>query len=55
MFYVYIIKSKRDGNLYLGSTNDLRKRVKKHNEGLVFSTKSRKGIKIKGVKGLRRG
>jgi len=46
MFYVYIIKSKRDGNLYLGSTNDLRKRVKKHNEGLVFSTKSRKPFEL---------
>ena len=46
MFYVYIIKSKKDGNLYLGSTNDLRKRVKKHNEGLVFSTKSRKPFEL---------
>jgi putative endonuclease len=41
MFYLYILKSKRDGQLYIGSTNDLRKRFKEHNEGKVFSTKFR--------------
>lgn len=41
MFYVYMIKSKKDGKLYTGSTNDLRKRLKEHNSGTVFSTKSR--------------
>ena len=41
MFYVYILKSKKDGNLYTGSTNDLRKRLKEHNSGTIFSTKSR--------------
>lgn len=41
MFYVYILKSKKDFNLYIGSTNDLRNRLKEHNTGKVFSTKSR--------------
>lgn len=41
MFYVYILKSLRDGNLYIGYTNDLKKRVKEHNGKRVFSTKSR--------------
>lgn len=41
MFYVYILKSKKDGNLYIGSTNDLERRVEEHNAGLVFSTKAR--------------
>lgn len=41
MFYVYVLQSKKDNNLYIGSTNDLRKRVKEHNNGKVFSTKSR--------------
>lgn len=41
MFYVYILKSKKDGNLYIGSTNDLQRRINEHNNGLVFSTKSR--------------
>jgi putative endonuclease len=41
MFYVYIIKSKKDNEFYTGSTNDLKRRMKDHNNGLVFSTKSR--------------
>ncbi len=41
MFYVYVIKSKKDGELYTGSTNDLRKRFQEHNHGLNRSTKHR--------------
>jgi len=41
MFYVYVIQSKKDLNLYVGSTNDLRMRFKKHNSGKVRSTKHR--------------
>jgi putative endonuclease len=41
MFYVYILRSKKDDKLYIGSTNDLRKRLIEHNRGEVFSTKSR--------------
>ncbi len=41
MAYVYILKSKKDGCLYTGSTNDLNRRLSEHNSGLVFSTKSR--------------
>ena len=39
MYYVYIIKSKKDKMLYTGSTNDLNKRLELHNKGKVFSTK----------------
>ena len=46
MFYVYILKSKKDSQLYLGSTIDLRKRFKEHNEGKVFSTKSRRPFEL---------
>jgi len=41
MYYVYILKSKKDNNFYTGSTNDLERRMQEHNGGLVFSTKSR--------------
>ena len=41
MYYLYIIKSKKDGDLYTGSTNDLRRRFIEHNDGKVFSTKLR--------------
>jgi len=41
MFYVYVIKSKKDDKLYIGFTNDLRKRLVQHNQGLNKSTKHR--------------
>lgn len=42
MFFVYILKSKVDGNLYIGYTSNLKERFKKHNLGLVKSTSLRK-------------
>jgi len=36
MFYVYILKSENDGNLYIGSTNDLKRRFLGHNSSKVF-------------------
>jgi len=43
MHYVYILKSKTDTNkkLYIGCTNDLRKRIVMHNEGKIYSTSKR--------------
>ncbi|MCK4357724.1 MAG: GIY-YIG nuclease family protein [Candidatus Cloacimonetes bacterium] len=46
MFYVYVLKSKKDRNLYIGSTNDLRRRMREHNTGRVFSTKSRRPFEL---------
>jgi putative endonuclease len=41
MMYTYVLQSKKDNKLYTGSINDLRKRFSQHNNGEVFSTKSR--------------
>ena len=41
MEYVYVLKSEKDSNLYVGLTGNLRKRFEEHNKGKVFSTKSR--------------
>lgn len=46
MFYVYVLKSKKDMQLYVGSTNDLRKRFKEHSDDKVFSTKSRRPFEL---------
>ncbi|MEK7617959.1 MAG: GIY-YIG nuclease family protein [Patescibacteria group bacterium] len=46
MFYCYILKSKKDNNLYIGSTTDLKRRFLEHNSGLVRSTKSRLPLKL---------
>jgi len=42
MWYVYILQSQKEPDyFYKGSTNDLRRRVGQHNDGLVPSTKPR--------------
>ena len=41
-YYTYVLKSSIDNNLYIGYTEDLRKRIKKHTNGLVDSTKDRR-------------
>jgi len=41
MFFLYILKSLKDHKLYIGSTNNLKKRITEHNSGKVFSTKPR--------------
>jgi len=39
-FYIYVLQSKKKTEqLYIGYTNDLRKRLKEHNQGLNKSTK----------------
>jgi len=40
-YYTYILKSKKDGKLYTGFTNDLRKRLLQHNEGKSIYTKGK--------------
>jgi len=46
MYYTYVLESTKDQNLYIGWTNDLKKRFEKHNSGKVFSTKLRKPLKL---------
>jgi len=46
MYYVYILQSDVDRNLYIGSTSNLSKRLEYHNCGKVKSTKSRKPLKL---------
>ena len=40
MYYVYLLKSKKNGKFYIGYTSDLRKRFLQHNTGKSISTKS---------------
>ena len=41
MYIVYVLKSGKDGKLYIGCTSDLPKRLEMHSKGRVLSTKSR--------------
>ncbi len=46
MFYVYILKSRKDEKLYIGYTSDLKRRVSEHNEGQNISTKPRRPLDL---------
>lgn len=46
MFYVYILRSKADGQLYIGYTGDLRRRFQEHNSGRSQSTKARRPFEL---------
>lgn len=39
MFYVYALKSKKHGKIYIGFSKNLKRRVKEHNLGKTKSTK----------------
>ena len=41
MYYVYVLHSGKDGKLYTGYTNDLRRRLAEHLEGKSIATRSR--------------
>jgi len=40
------MESEKDGDLYVGYTRDVEKRVKEHNKGEVWSTKGRLPMKL---------
>jgi len=46
MYYVYVLKSRLDENLYIGYTTDLRKRFQEHQSGEVASTKPRRPFEL---------
>lgn len=50
MFYVYILKSLKDGNLYIGQTNNIERRLRSHFYGKVLSTRDRRPLKVVGYK-----
>jgi len=45
-YYVYILKSQKDGNFYTGYTKDLKVRISHHNNGRVESTKNRRPLEL---------
>ncbi len=46
MFYTYVLFSLKDTRFYIGHSDNLRKRFKKHTDGLVESTKHRRPLKL---------
>ncbi len=46
MYYVYILLSEQDKQLYTGFTDNLRSRYKAHIQGFVKATKHRRPLKL---------
>ena len=46
MMTVYVLRSLKDGNLYVGMTSNIIARLKKHQAGGVMSTKHRRPLEI---------
>ena len=45
-YYVYILRSEKDGKRYIGLTGDLERRISEHNSGKVRSTKNRRPLTL---------
>lgn len=46
MFYVYVVRSLKDGRLYTGVTGDLNRRLAEHNRGKTSSLRARRPVKL---------
>lgn len=46
MFFVYVLLSKKDRNIYIGQTENIEKRLKCPNSGKVTSTKYRRPLEL---------
>lgn len=46
MYYTYVLKSKKDGNNYVGYTHDLAERFEQHKNGYVESTRDRRPLTL---------
>lgn len=46
MFYTYVLKSERDTKLYIGYTDDLKRRLLEHNQGVVPATRNRQPLEL---------
>ncbi len=46
MYYTYVLKSLKDGDLYVGYTEDLKNRFNLHSAGKVPATENRRPLEI---------
>lgn len=46
MYFAYLAQSKKDNTYYIGSTSDLKKRIKEHNQGKTKSLKHKLPVKL---------
>lgn len=53
MFYVYVLRSQKDGYCYYGQSKDHKKRLRLHNAGKVKSTRKRTPFILIGYKSFK--
>ena len=46
MYYVYLLKSEKDGRAYIGFTANLRRRFEEHNSGASIATRNKRPWKL---------
>ena len=46
MYYTYVLLSEKNGNFYVGYTQDIKLRFEQHSKGQVDSTKTRRPLKL---------
>lgn len=46
MYYVYILFSKKDRELYIGYTNNLKRRINEHLDGQSTATRNRRPLEL---------
>jgi len=46
MYYTYILRSLKDGGYYIGSSENLEKRLGDHNRGSVKASRNRRPLEI---------
>lgn len=45
-YFVYILRSLKDGRFYIGQTNNISDRIERHNSGQVTATRNRRPLEI---------
>jgi putative endonuclease len=45
-YYVYVLRSEKDGSFYVGHTSDLEERIQRHNHGKSLYTKAKAPWKL---------
>lgn len=46
MYYVYVLKSKKDGRFFIGHTGDLHRRISSHKNGQVAATRDQIPLEV---------
>jgi len=45
-YYVYVLRSNKDGKFYIGFTTNLKQRLQRHSAGMVTSTRNRRFLRL---------